>query len=307
MSGKGFSRLTLWFAVAASAALSAGAQAAEATCTVKPFAGGVFNSAAEESRIAFSKDGNTAYFGRSSEFGPAAKNTMYVSQRVEGKWGEPAVASFSGTFSDFDPFLSPDGKRLYFSSNRPIEGTEPKDVDIWFVEMAGDAWGVPAQVANVNKPGDDLFPSLTPSGSLVFASDRGAPGKNFDIYEATGAKGAFAAAKPMNERINTKAWEFNPIVVPVARPDGAAQDMLLFVALNRKGGRGLGDLFVTPYGGKLPLAPEPIRSAINSPADEYHPTLMPNGKTLVFVRRAVGKASNGDFMEASWPACAFAS
>jgi Tol biopolymer transport system component len=279
---------------------------AAATCRVKPFAEGFFNSPLEESRISFSPDGNTAYFGRSESFGPAAKSTMYVAKRVEGKWGEPTVASFSGTFSDFDPFVTKDGTRLYFSSNRPLEGTEPKDNDIWYVEMSGEAWGAPVHVASVNKAGEELFPSITPKGSLVFGSDRTAPGKNFDIFEADATGPTFGAPKPLNDRINTKEfWEFNPSVVTVSRDGKQKQQMLLFVALNRKGGRGLGDLFITPYGSKLPLQPEPIKSTINSAADEYHPSLTPDGKSLVFVRRKVGKTSNGDFFEASWPACAF--
>ena len=33
-----------------------------------------------------------------------------------------AVATFSGTYSDIDPFVAPDGGRLYFSSIRPVAG-----------------------------------------------------------------------------------------------------------------------------------------------------------------------------------------
>jgi hypothetical protein len=285
--------------------LPASQAVAAAACKVKPFAEGGLNSPLEESRISFSPDGNTAYFGRSESFGLGAKSTMYVSQRVEGKWAEPTVVPFSGTFSDLDPFVSKDGKRIYFSSNRPIEGTEPKDVDIWFVEMTGETWGAPVHVTSVNKPGEDLFPSITPKGSLVFASDRMAVGKDFNVYEADVSGTSFGEPKPLNDRINTKAWEFNPSVVTVSRDGKQKQEMLLFVALNRKGGRGLGDLFITPYGSKLPLQPEPIKSTVNSAADEYHPSLMPGGKTLVFVRRKGGKTANGDFMEANWPACAF--
>jgi Tol biopolymer transport system component len=278
---------------------------AAAACKVKPFAGGSLNSPLEESRISFSPDGNTAYFARSESFGPAAKSTMYESKRVDGKWAEATVAAFSGTFSDFDPFVSSDGKRLYFTSNRPLEGTEPKDNDIWYVEMTGEAWGTPVHVTAVNKPGEDLFPSITPVGSLVFGSDRTALGKDFNIFEAKVSGTSFGTPKALNDRINTKAWEFNPSVVTVSRDGGQKQQMLLFVALNRQGGRGLGDLWITPFATKLPLQPEPIKSAINSPADEYHPSLTPDGKTLVFVRRKAGKTANGDFMEANWPACAF--
>jgi hypothetical protein len=275
------------------------------TCKIKPFADGAFNSAAEEYRISFTPDGLTAYFARGESFFPASrKATIYVSQFAEGKWSEPTVAPFSGTHADIDPFVTKDGNRIYFTSIRPVNGTERADLDIWYVEKTGDAWGEPVNATAANSPADELYPTITPKGALIFGSDRLAKGKDFDLFEAAGAAATLKAAKPMNDRINTKAWEYNPIVVPVSR-EGKAQSMLLFTALNRKGGRGLGDLFVTPLDTKLPLQPEPIRSAINSEADEYHASLKPDAKSLVFVRRKAGKTANGDFFEATWPACAF--
>ncbi len=43
------------------------------------------------------------------------------SRLVDGQWTEATVASFSGTYPDIDPWLSPDGESLYFSSIRPVE------------------------------------------------------------------------------------------------------------------------------------------------------------------------------------------
>ena len=39
----------------------------------------------------------------------------------------------SWTF-DYDPFVTADGNRLYFDSNRPVEGKPNRDFDIWYVE-----------------------------------------------------------------------------------------------------------------------------------------------------------------------------
>src|SRR5690242_3156377 len=53
---------------------------------VEPTEGGVFNTPADEGRIAFTDDGNTAYFHRANE---SFTYTIYVSHRVNGVWSEP--------------------------------------------------------------------------------------------------------------------------------------------------------------------------------------------------------------------------
>lgn len=87
------------------------------------FFGDVISDANEQWRIGFTSDGKTSIFAESAEFFPfTRKATIYVSQYVDGKWTTPVVAPFSGTCSDIDPFISPNGRRLYFSSIRPVEG-----------------------------------------------------------------------------------------------------------------------------------------------------------------------------------------
>ena len=39
-------------------------------------------------------------------------------KRTGKKWGKPKAVSFSGEFKDLEPFLSPDGLKLFFASNR---------------------------------------------------------------------------------------------------------------------------------------------------------------------------------------------
>jgi hypothetical protein len=89
---------------------------------------------------AFTPDGRTLYF--SKNLGNRV-GVILVSHWSGGKWGTPAVAPFSGRFSDYDPFVAPDGSRLFWISNRPVGGTAKDDYDIWMVEKQGDGWGPP--------------------------------------------------------------------------------------------------------------------------------------------------------------------
>jgi hypothetical protein len=70
----------------------------------------------------------------------------------------------------------------------------------------------------------------------------------------------------------------------------------VFTSIDRDGGVGLGDLFVSRRNGDAWTAAEPLR--LNSPADEYHPSLSADGESLYFVRRT----AEGDLCRVEWSA-----
>src|SRR5688500_8587930 len=118
-----------------------------ATSTPAIFAPDVISDDNEQWRITFTPDGKTAYFAESPEFFPFTRQaTIYVSTLVNGAWTEPVVAPFSGQYSDIDPFLSPNGQRLYFSSIRPVDGVTRGDIDLWMVERTPDGWSEPIRL-----------------------------------------------------------------------------------------------------------------------------------------------------------------
>lgn len=88
-------------------------------------------------RITFTPDGSTAYFAVSEGFFPATRSArIVVAHRTEeGSWSEPEIAAFSGQHADMDPFITPDGRRLYFSSDRPVDGESRDDMNIWFMSL----------------------------------------------------------------------------------------------------------------------------------------------------------------------------
>jgi hypothetical protein len=263
------------------------------------FSPDVISDAKWQWRITFTPDGATAYFAESDGFFPATrKATIYESHLRDGVWSEPAVAPFSGVYSDIDPFITPDGRRLYFSSIRPVDGAPKTDIDLWMVEKTAAGWGAPVRLGpEVNTPGDELYASASSDGTLYFASGPQAPGAglHFDIYRARPGDGtAFAPREALGAGVNTQpsasdaglqaAWEFNPEI----STDGRT---LLFASL-RPGGAGLGDLYVSRFEDGAWTAAARLGPAVNTAADEYHPTLSRDGKTLYFVRRVSG---HGDF------------
>lgn len=259
------------------------------------FAPGVTSDDQEQWRITFTPDGRTAYFASSPEFFPVSRQaTIYVSHFDQGLWSSPATAPFSGTYGDIDPFISPDGKRLYFSSIRPVNGVQRADIDIWFVDRFASGWSEPVRLdSSVSNVGDELYPSASADGTLFFANGPLAPqaGQHFDIYMAKRTRTGFAPRVALGPGVNLQpgtsdtglqdAWEFNPEI----SIDGKT---LVFTSL-RRGGFGLGDLYVSRLVNGEWTSARNLGPLVNTASDEYHPTLSRDGRDLYFVRRVPRK------------------
>src|SRR4051812_38620386 len=77
------------------------------------FAPGVVSTEAPEFSLSFEPDGRTAYFNRTS---PDRKQlTIHIARWTGERWTSE-VAPFSGTYRDLDPYVTADGRRLFFSS-----------------------------------------------------------------------------------------------------------------------------------------------------------------------------------------------
>src|ERR1700733_5539251 len=85
------------------------------------FAPGIISTADDEFGSSFTPDGKTCYFSIKSPSTIASNvYVICVSHFKDGRWTEPEVAPFSGHYKDFNPCVSPDGLKLFFISNRPV-------------------------------------------------------------------------------------------------------------------------------------------------------------------------------------------
>ncbi|WP_442844744.1 OmpA family protein [Leeuwenhoekiella sp. H156] len=153
---------------------------------------GPVNTPYHESNAVLNADGTRLYFTRNNyskeQFKTSKNNTnklkIYVSARNDSssEWGEAKELPInSDEFSTSHPALSPDGKTLYFASDRPGGYGES---DLWSVSLEGDTiLGEPSNLGpTVNTPGRDGFPYVSQLGLLYFSSDGRAGLGGLDVF-----------------------------------------------------------------------------------------------------------------------------
>lgn len=181
--------------------------------TIRPaelFLKGLVSTAASEIRITFSPDGSRMLWGSSNRPGGAGGLDIWESIREENGWGEPRPAAFNSPANEFDPSFSPDGKGVYFFSNRP--GGFGKD-DIWFVPCGPETgtYGPARNLGpNVNSSGDEWAPVVSPEGGrLLFASDgRGGRGLH-DLFICRRQGEGWGAAAALEGGVNSPDEDFD--------------------------------------------------------------------------------------------------
>ncbi|HEY0627578.1 MAG TPA: hypothetical protein VGD10_12740 [Allosphingosinicella sp.] len=192
------------------------------------------NSPLNEYNPSFDRPERLMVFARSEAEFRNAK--IYVSQKRRGKWAAPAQIGFSDPrYSDSDPWLTPDGRTLYFVSDRPTASRpDKKDLDLWRSRLVRGVWSAPEHLGDaVNSPNPELGPELH-GGILYFASVRRGGKGGLDIYTAREAAGGFGPAEALAGPFNSAQSDSDFTISPDGRHaafwrglgDGTARIML---------------------------------------------------------------------------------
>jgi Tol biopolymer transport system component len=239
------------------------------------FGEGVISTGDFESHPTFAPDGLTLYFLKST---PAFSFwTIVVSRFVDGRWTSPNVAPFSGRYSDADPFITADGKKFYFISNRPVPGKTSRDLDIWVMDKTDNGWSEPRNLGQpVNSDANEWFPTLASDGTLYFGSSRAGGRGSTDIYRSQFINGNYGVPENLGNAINTEFDEYEPLIAP-------DQSFLIFMAAGRPDCNSRSSDLLVSYrkDGSWTKATN-LGNEINSPREEYSPMISPDGKYFFF-------------------------
>jgi hypothetical protein len=239
------------------------------------FAGNIVSTSFSERDFALSPDGTEIFYTLQSAQG-VFQTILYMKKDRGGKWTKPEVAPFAGKFTDLEPAFSADGKKLFFSSNRPLNGTETKDFDIWVVEKKNDKWGEAQNIGSpVNTSLDEFYPSVSKNGNLYFtAAYKNAVGRE-DIWLSKWENGKYSEAISLDTAVNSKLYEFNAFVAP-------DESFIIFTSYGRKDDMGRGDLYISLKNAAGEWLPAKNIALLNSDRLDYCPFVSPDKKILFF-------------------------
>jgi len=241
-------------------AFAQGATQSEKGIKQRLLAEGTITTDEPEYAPTFSTNEKIIYFTRVSR--ERRFPAIYISRLTDGKWGNPEVVPFSGTYPDEYPMLSPDGSKLYFASRRPTEGASPKKYnDIWAVELTSKGWGEPVHMGEaVNTDFVDSHPSVTKDGTIYFHTNRDG---NMDVYRSKLANGKYA--KPERLPFNSGAIDGEPFVSP--------DESFVIFSSAREGGYGSGDLYITCFRDGKWTEARNLGPGVNTPGWDGNPFL----------------------------------
>ncbi|MDN5216476.1 hypothetical protein QQ020_30690 [Fulvivirgaceae bacterium BMA12] len=218
-------------------------------------------------------DQNEVYFNRTS----ADRSTMQIMHATyaNNSWSDAVSLSFSsGLYRDVDPFLTADGKRLYFSSNRPKkEGDEAGDFDTWFVEKINGKWSAPINPgAPLNSDSTEIFVTIAKNGNAYFVSERdGDRGIVVSRFE----NNRYQAVEKIPLKLRASAiYASNPCI--------ASDESFLIVAARDPAGNGTPDLFVSWNVNGTWSELKNLGEKVNSPYADFAPGLSKDDQTLFF-------------------------
>lgn len=217
-----------------------------------------------EGAVSFSPDLKEIYFGANYE---GEETQIYFSKLRDDKWTPIKRANFTDgeKNEELHPFVSPNGKRIFFTALDSIFADEK----IWYVNRLEDSWSK-ARVLDSPVNNDLVFyPNQAKNGDLYYFSL-----SKFKTYYAPNKSGEFPEVKKVDIDYGHHAF-----ISP-------SQDYLLVTGKNIEDkSRKDNDIYVY-FKGNDGRWTKPINlgNDVNSNFDEKSPCITPDGKYLFFGR-----------------------
>ena len=203
--------------------------------SLKKLGENINNEKVNAGSITFSEDGMYMIFAKGNDGKSSGRNNvdLYWSRFRRGGWTNPRLLNVNTSRSwDSTPYLSKDGKTLYFASNR-AKGFGGTDIYKANVNRRGRWINIQNLGPEINTPGNELFPSVTEDGRLYFSSDNHEGFGGLDIFVASRKGGEITITNP-GKPLNSRGDDFG--VNPYNPTRG-------FFTSNRDGGKGDDDIY----------------------------------------------------------------
>ena len=163
----------------------------------------------------FNENGNIMYYSRNNSIENSLRNIsdtsnklgIYSAELIDGIWTNIKPFTYNNPLYSFcTPALTPDGERIYFSSDMPGGSG---GMDLYYCDRRNNDWDQPVNLGPViNTPKNESFPFACKYGKLFFASDghKGFGGK--DLFYTQEINGEWIVPVHLDSAINSTADDF---------------------------------------------------------------------------------------------------
>ncbi|MBW6479694.1 MAG: OmpA family protein [Bacteroidales bacterium] len=196
------------------------------------------NTQFNEGAQSISADGLHLYFTACNRPDGMGSCDIYYARRLDDEWSRPVNLGPPVNTASWDsqPSISPDGRTLYFVSNR--RGNYGR-MDIWMTVRNNEGkWAEPQNLGPViNTTGREMSPFIHPDNRTMFFASDGHPGMGgMDLfYTVRGEDGNWQEPVNLGYPINTYADEISLVV--------GASGKEAYFASEQTGGQGGSDLY----------------------------------------------------------------
>jgi len=215
------------------------------------------------SGLAISLDGKEIYWNM--------RNKIWMTKLENEKWTEPEIVPFCKNDSSVydNPFITPDGKKMFFTSGRPGSVSSDKE-NIWYAERNPSGWSEPKPASSdINAMMLHWSISVSNNGTLYW-SGRGQDsyGGIGDIYYSKLIDGVYSKPVHMGIEINSPDGETCPYIAP-------DESYIIFTRFTSTG-----EYYYISYKNESNKWLPPVR--ISEELQGVSPTVSPDGKYFFF-------------------------
>jgi hypothetical protein len=220
-------------------------------------------------------------------------------------WGaaspvDPQDSSGVSTASqDGCPIQSPDGRRLYIASNR---SGGAGGLDLWVAtrDDAGDPWGEPVNLSELNTGADEFCPTPVRGGGLFFVRRPSACGLGDLYFARRNPKHGWSEPQRLACAPNGPNSELDEMGPAYFDADGPPQ---LYFSRSRtaaQGGAVPGDIYASTLRQDGAFGPAAIVTELSAPtANDIQPNVRKDGREIVFSSNRTGGAGSQDIWTAT--------
>ncbi len=231
----------------------------------------------------FSPDGKEFYFTR---VGSNGWHYVYFTRLEDGQWTTPQLVPFNNSnpgFGGSEALITPDGKKLFFMSKRPLPGeTELHDrPNMWMVERIASGWTEPEFF------GSDMMYVTQAANETIYFTDISAF-SHFFVASRVFSDGEYAE----QQEVEIPALGFGSYGHPFIAPD---ESYLIFNSIPNDGNMDLFIIFKMEDG--TWSEPQSFGESINTNTVEFAGMVTPDGKYFFFTHSS---GTNGEPADIYW-------